>query len=139
MRVLPDTNVWIAWLRAGTADLDVAKDGRLGVFLSTIALQELWAGARSRRAASVLSQLTDLAREHRRLLNPPAAAWIVSGQVLREISATRRIGGPRLRALRNDVLLAATAVSYDATVLTSNEKDFKLVARFLDVRYRAPV
>ena len=81
----------------------------------------------------------DLAREHGRLLNPPAAAWIVSGQVLREISATHRVGGPRLRALRNDVLLAATAVSYDATVLTSNVKDFELVARFLDVRYRAPV
>ena len=139
MRVLPDTNVWIAWLRAGTADLDVEEGGRLAVFLSTIALQELWAGARSQGAASVLSQLMDLTREHGRLLNPPAAAWIVSGQVLREISATRRIGGPRLRALRNDVLLAATAVSYDATVLTSNEKDFKLVARFLDVRYRAPV
>ncbi len=139
MRVLPDTNVWIAWLRAGAADLEVEEGGRLGVFLSTIALQELWAGARSRGVASVLSQLMDLAREHGRLLNPPAAAWIVSGQVLREILATRRVGGPRLRALRNDVLLAATAVSYDATVLTSNVKDFALVARFLDVRYRAPI
>ena len=139
MRVLPDTNVWIAWLRAGAADLGVAKGGRLGVFLSTIVLQELWAGARSRGVASVLSQLMDLARKHGRLLNPPAAAWIVSGQVLREISATRRIGGPRLRGLRNDVLLAATAVSYGATVLTSNVKDFELVARFLDVRFRAPI
>lgn len=44
-----------------------------------------------------------------------------------------------LESQRNDVLLAATAVSYDATVLTSNVQDFKLVARFLDVRYRAPV
>ena len=139
MRVIPDTNVWIAWLRAGTADFGMAGGGRLGVFLSTIALQELWAGARSRGVASVLTQLMGLAREHGRLLNPPAAAWIVSGQVLREISATCRIGGPRLRALRNDALLAATAVSYDATVLTSNVKDFELLARFLGVRYRAPV
>ncbi len=139
MRVIPDTNVWIAWLRAGTADLDMVEGGRLGVFLSTIALQELWAGARSRGVASALSKLMGLAREHGRLLNPPAAAWIVSGQVLREISATRRIGGPRLRALRNDALLAATAVSYDATVLTANVKDFELLGRFLDVRYRAPV
>ena len=139
MRVIPDTNVWIAWLRAGTADFDVAERGRLGVFLSSIALQELWAGARSPDVASVLSKLMGLAREHGRLLNPPAAAWVVSGQVLREISASRSIGGPRLRALRNDVLLAATAVSYDATVLTSNVKDFELLATFLGVRYRAPV
>ncbi len=47
-------------------------------------------------------------------------------------------GGP-LRALRNDALLAATAVSYDATVLTANVKDFELLGRFLGVRYRAPV
>ena len=82
MTVVPDTNVWIAWLRAGIA---------------------------------LLKGTT----------------------VLAEIAAKRRLSAARLRVLRNGALLAATAASYDAVVLTANRKDFDLLSQFLDVRYQS--
>jgi predicted nucleic acid-binding protein len=138
VNVVPDTNVWIDWLRGGVAPGELEPGGRLDLFLTTIALQELWAGAQTESVSRVLTALGTLARTHGRLLNPPPPAWIVSGQVLAEIAARRRLSAARLRVLRNDALLAATALSYDAVVLTANRKDFDLLSQFLDVRYQAP-
>ena len=138
MNAIPDTNVWIRWFRQGRAPFVLQSGERLRFLLSSIALQELWAGAVSDGVARTLVAVTSLAREHGRLVNPPVAAWVVSGQVIGAIAATRRIGAARLRTLRNDVLLAATAVTYDATLLTSNVKDFALIAEFLPLRFQSP-
>lgn len=137
MTFVPDTNVWIAWLRAGIAPGALEGGGRLDLFLTSMALQELWAGAQTDSVGQTLTALGTLARRHGRFLNPPTAAWIVSGQVLAEIAAKRRLSAARLRVLRNDALLAATAASYDAVVLTANRKDFDLLSQFLDVRYQS--
>lgn len=135
MRVCPDTNVWIGWARRPPDRLLAEESGRLRVFLTTIALQELWAGARSGQERAYCERLDALARRYGRLLNPPGAAWILSGQALGVLAARRRAATARLRALRNDVLLAATALVYDAAVLTHDRADFELIARVLPVRY----
>jgi predicted nucleic acid-binding protein len=79
-----------------------------------------------------------LAWRHRRLLNPPAAAWILSGQALQLLARSRRYGSARMRALRNDVLLAATAFVYGAAVMTHNRADFLRIAEVLPVRVVSP-
>ena len=108
------------------------------MYLSTIALQELWAGVRSRREARDLNNLLDMALRRRRLANPPAAAWIMAGRALRQLGRGRRLGPAPLRTLRNDVLLAATAAVYGATVLTYNRADFAVIRRVLPVRFMVP-
>jgi predicted nucleic acid-binding protein len=72
------------------------------------------------------------------LLNPPAAAWILSGRTLRILDSRRGLSGARLWALRNDVLLAATAFVYGTAVMTSNTADFKRIAEVLPVRVVVP-
>jgi predicted nucleic acid-binding protein len=89
------------------------------VFLATIVLQELWAGARAPDQRAYAERLYETARGARRLLNPPAAAWILSGRTLRILDSRRGLSGARLWALRNDVLLAATAFVYGTAVMTS--------------------
>ena len=106
--------------------------------LTTIALQELWAGVRSGRVAKDVNGLLDVALRWRRLTNPPAPAWIVAGRAIGRLRRRGRVGPARLRSLRNDVLLAATAVAYGAVVLTYNRADFALIASVLPVRYRVP-
>ena len=138
MRVVPDTNVWIAWLARAPRDFLLAGGSRARVFVTTMALQELWAGARSAAERASCERLYELARRRRRLLNPPAPVWILSGQALNLLVRQRRLGPARLRALRNDVLLGATALAYGAAVMTRNRADFALIAKVLPVRVVGP-
>jgi predicted nucleic acid-binding protein len=136
VRVCPDTNCWIARL------LDPDRGHRVGerrvtVLLTTIVLQELWAGARTPEQRAYAEQVYHLARRHRRLLTPPAAAWILSGQALRLLARRHRFSSTRLRSLRNDVLLAATALVHRAAVLTYDQRDFDRIAQVLPVRVHA--
>lgn len=133
----PDTNVWLEWSRAGRAPF-VTAAGRLRVVLATVVLQEIWAGVRSRDEQRYVERLYVLAHRHRRVLNPHAAAWILSGQALGLLRGRAGLTPPRLRALRNDVLLAATAFVHGVTVLTRNVADFRLVATVLPVRFVEP-
>ena len=69
---------------------------------------------------------------------PPAAAWILAGQALGVLARRGRLGAARLRALRDDVLLAATAWAYDAAVMTHTRADFTRIASILPVRIVEP-
>lgn len=138
MKTFPDTNVWISWLGGRTAAPPQSGLDRYQVFLTTIALQELWAGLRSRGEARDLNALLDVATRRRRLVNPPAAAWIMTGRALRQLASRRRLGAARLGNLRTDVLLAATALAHGAAVLTYNRADFTLISTVLPVEFRAP-
>lgn len=133
--VIPDTNVWVAWFRAGRWSLEMETPGRR-ILVSTIVLQELWAGDRGGDERRDLDALYALAHRHRRLLNPTAVDWIISGRALASLARDRRVQPARLRALRNDVLLAVTGVTRDAEVLTRNAADFALIEGVLPVRYR---
>jgi predicted nucleic acid-binding protein len=104
------------------------------VFLVTIVLQELWAGARTAEERAYVERMHALAWRQRRLLNPPTGAWILSGQVLEVLARNRGFGPARLRVLRNDVLLAATAFVHGAAVMTHNRANFARIAAVLPVR-----
>lgn len=138
MRVVPDTNVWISWFARPPEGFPLARGGRARVFLTTIALQELWAGARSAEERSYCDRLYELARRRGRLLNPPGAAWILSGQALSLLMRRGRVSTAGGRALRNDVLLATTALSHRAVVMTHDRADFDRIAAVLPVRVMRP-
>jgi predicted nucleic acid-binding protein len=131
---VPDTNVWLAWFARAPERFPLASGGRVRVYLTTIALQELWAGTRSRDERDHCDRLYELARTRGRLLNPPGAAWILAGQGLNVLSRRGRLGPARLRALRNDVLLAAAAFTHGAAVMTRDVRDFERIAEVLPVR-----
>lgn len=135
MNAVPDTNVWVRWLRDRVPLRRSPQCEAWRVHLSSIVLHELWAGVRNRREADDLRRLYTLARRRHRLVTPPAPAWIRSGQVLSELAHTRRFGPARLRSIRNDVLLAVSASFADATVLTDNVADFEVIAAITPVRY----
>jgi predicted nucleic acid-binding protein len=138
MTVVPDTNIWIGWLAHRTLDRD-AWGGALGrVLVSTIVLQELWAGVSNVAERADLRRIYELARRRRTLSNPPAVAWVLSGEALQALRTRRSIGSARLRALRNDALLAATAFAEGATIITRNTRDFELLSHVMPVAFRTP-
>jgi len=63
---------------------------------------------------------------------------VPGGQVLEVLARSGRFGAQRLRALRNDVLLAATAFVYGGAVMTRDRRDFDRIAEVLPVRIVSP-
>lgn len=138
MRVVPDTTVWLSWFARPPERFPLADGGRALVFLTTMALQEMWAGTRSAEERRYCERLYEMARSRGRLLNPPGAAWILSGQALSLLARGGRVGAAKWRSLRNDVLLAATAFTHRAAVMTHDHADFDRIAQVLPVRVVSP-
>jgi predicted nucleic acid-binding protein len=143
VKVCPDTNCWIERLVSPNPWHEV--DGGEGeetrhahILLTTIVLQELWAGARVPDQRAYAERLYEAARRSQRLLTPSAAAWILSGKALQILARRGRFSSARLRALRNDVLLAATALVHGAAVMTKDRVDFARIAEVLPVRVVTP-
>jgi predicted nucleic acid-binding protein len=93
---------------------------------SAVVLAELWRGARSKSDQSLLTALEKRAT----VLAPTANNWLESGHILLAMSSDHGFQGPRLRDLHFDVLIALTARSSGATLITSNRNDFEMIHRY---------
>jgi len=93
---------------------------------SAVVLAELWRGARSKSDQNLLKALEKRAAA----LTPTANNWLESGQILLSISSDHGFHGPTLRDLHFDVLIALTARSHGATLITSNRSDFEMIHRY---------
>ena len=93
---------------------------------SAVVLAELWRGARSKADRNLLKTLENKAA----VLTPTANNWLESGQILLSIASDHGFQGPGLRDLHFDVLIALTARSHGATLITSNRKDFEMIHHY---------
>jgi predicted nucleic acid-binding protein len=88
-----------------------------------VVLAELWRGARKPAEREFLRALQ---RNHP-VLAPTAGNWLESGQLLAKIGADKGFTPQKLRDLHFDVLIALTARSHGARLITSNRADFELI------------
>ena len=126
-----DTSIYISALRQGNqatvALRRLAADEPL--WLSSVVLQELYAGAgdRERQVVERLERDFDKAK---RILVPNLSDWTQAGRVLARLAAKydyEKIGRGRLT---NDALIAMSAGRLAITVITANEKDYRRLAEF---------
>jgi predicted nucleic acid-binding protein len=61
---------------------------------------------------------------------PTKKNWLESGQILAKIRANTGFTPGKLRDLHFDVLIALTARSHGARLITSNHTDFTLIQRY---------
>jgi predicted nucleic acid-binding protein len=134
--VLPDTSVWIPWLRLGnpTRVRQAAGAGAV-VWLSAVSVQELYAGARGKHQEAVQSIAGEFARAGR-VLVPDLSDWKKTGLVLAQVA--ERFGYEQIgrNRLSNDALIAATAARHQLLLLTANPRDFARLAEFLPFEWR---
>ncbi len=97
---------------------------------SSVVLAELWRGATK---PSDREFLRILARNHP-ILTPTENNWIESGEVLARIRADRGFAPPKLRDLHFDVLIALTARSHGARLITTNRTDFELINSYREFK-----
>jgi predicted nucleic acid-binding protein len=129
--ILFDSSMYISALRRGSdAALTLrrlAPDAPL--WLSSVVLEELYAGAGGRDRHVVERMERDFERA-KRILVPNLSDWTQTGRVLARLAAKydyEQIGRGRLT---NDALIGMSAGRLGITVVTANERDFSRLAEF---------
>ena len=123
--VVFDTSVFIDHLRSGRHQQRIAAVTGL-IRRSSVVLAELWRGATKPAEREFLKAL---ARNHP-ILTPTEKNWLESGQILGRICADKGFKPDKLRDLHFDVLIALTARSHGARLITSNRSDFELISDY---------
>ena len=100
------------------------------VRLSSVVLAELLRGV---SGPAELKFLRPLARNHP-VLTPTQKNWLESGEILAKIRADHGFEPHKLRDLHFDVLIALTARSYGARLVTTNRRDFELIHRYRQIK-----
>ncbi len=96
-------------------------------YLSAVVILELLVGARSPRDRRALKALVTDFRRSGRILVPTASVYEEAGEVLRRLQAEMGYGVSGASSLVNDVLIALSARSIGATVITQNRGDFEAI------------
>jgi predicted nucleic acid-binding protein len=90
---------------------------------SSVVLAELWRGATKPAEREFLRTL----EKNHPILTPTEKNWLESGQILGKILGDRGYTPDKLRDLHFDVLIALTARSNGARLITSNRSDFETI------------
>lgn len=124
-----DTSVLIDRWRTNRHAARMAEFGLL-IRNSSVVLAELWRGATEPEEQTTLREL----EKNHAILTPTAKNWLESGHILATIRRERGLEAKKLRELHFDVLIALTARTVGARLITSNPSDFELVRRYRDFK-----
>ena len=130
-RILFDTSVYIKSLRSQDDSLLRTRTVVPGtaLWLSSVVLEELYAGARVGKMAA-LEKLERDFRTVRRLLVPDISDWVAAGRILAKIGAKYGFDQIGRARLTNDTLIGVSAARSGVRILTTNPKDFARIAEF---------
>ena len=122
-RIVIDTNVYVDWLNEGQHEAILFQREAVK-YLSAVVLMELSAGAFSTRDRRLVREVTSAFAKVGRILVPSVTIYEEAGDVLRRLQESRGYTVASAYGLVNDVLIALSARSIGATVITQNERDF---------------
>ncbi|MFZ3212472.1 MAG: type II toxin-antitoxin system VapC family toxin [Terriglobales bacterium] len=120
--VIFDTSIFVDHLRTGRHQQRIESVTGL-IRTSAVVLAELWRGTTQPAERKFLQALE---RNHA-ILTPTEKNWRESGQLLAKIRADKGFPPEKLRDLHFDVLIALTARSHGARLITSNRSDFEMI------------
>jgi predicted nucleic acid-binding protein len=120
-----DSSIYVDDLRTCRYTERVGMIGDL-VRNSSVVLAELWRGATSEAEKKFLFWLAS----NYPVLTPSESNWLESGQILQRIQMDHGFESKKLRDLHFDVLIALTARTHGARLITSNRADFELIRKY---------
>lgn len=120
-----DTSIFIDHLRTGRHQQRIAATTGL-VRNSAVVLAELSRGATKPSEKEFVERL---GRNHP-ILTPTENNWLESGRLLSKIRVDKGFHADKLRDLHFDLLIALTARSTGARLVTSDRADFELIASY---------
>jgi len=125
--VIFDSSILIDHLRTNCHAKRMAALDDL-VRYSAVVLAELWRGASTQAEQAFLRAL----ERNYPIFAPTEKNWLESGRILAKIQAERGYEPRKLRELHFDVLIALTARTRGAKLITSNRGDFELIRKYRD-------
>lgn len=137
MAVLFDSSLYISALRERNLGVGAFTRwaGNEPVWLSSVVLEELYAGAQNREEKLVEALERDFSRVNR-ILVPNLGDWVTTGRILSRIAAKYGFDSIRQSRLTNDGLIGMSASRMGVTVFTANERDFLRFAEFRPFRWQ---
>lgn len=132
-RLVIDTNIYIDWLNKGRYE-DVLFQRDAVKYLSAVVVMELRAGAVLRADRRLVQRLETAFERAGHILTPSQVLFAEAGDTLRrlKVEAGYHLGGSH--SIANDVLIALSARSIGATVVTRNERDYRAIGRIRSFR-----
>jgi predicted nucleic acid-binding protein len=127
--VIFDTSVLVDEARTGRHRKSIASVGGL-VRTSSVVLAELMRGV---VGPAEHKFLRSLARNYP-ILTPTQKNWLESGEILANLRADHGFEPHKLRDLHFDVLIALTARSHGARLITTNRTDFELIRSYREIK-----
>ena len=121
-----DTSVYIENFRTGRFTLPLLQSHFIPR-CSSVVLHELLRGAKLELERRFVRDLF----HHCFILTPTRQHWIDSAEVLDAIRTNEHYDTEKIREVAFDVLIALSARSIGATVITCNESDFQVIRRRL--------
>jgi predicted nucleic acid-binding protein len=97
--------------------------------MSSVVLAELLRGVTGLAEHKFLRTLA-----RNQILTPTQKNWLESGEILARIGADQGFEPRKLRELHFDVLIALTACSYGARLITTNRGDFEMISRYRQIK-----
>jgi len=127
--VIFDTSVLVDEARTGHHRKKIESvDGVIR--MSSVVLAELLRGVAGPAEYKFLSGLA----RNQPILTPTEKNWLESGEILARIRADHGFQPHKLRHLHFDVLIALTARSHGARLITTNRADFELISRYRQIK-----
>jgi len=123
--VLFDASVFVDQLRTGRHQHRINSMTGL-VRTSSVILAELWRAATKPEERQFLQKLE---RNHP-ILTPTEKNWLESGRLLQRMRVDHGFTPDKLRDLHSDVLIALTARSHGARLITSDRADFEMILKY---------
>jgi predicted nucleic acid-binding protein len=127
--VIFDTSIFIDHLRTGCHHQRIEFVTGL-IRTSSVVLAELWRGVTEPVEREFLRKL----EKNHPILTPTEKNWLESGQLLGKIHADTGFSPDKLRDLHFDLLIALTARSHGARLITSDRSDFEVILRYRKVQ-----
>ena len=121
-----DTSVYIENFKTDRFTRQIAESAFIPRY-SAVVIHELLRGARTSAEVEFIDRLVQ--RSH--LVTPTERHWIDAAEILKRLRTRERYDGNKIRGLAFDVLIALSARSIGATLVTCNEGDFRAIGRHL--------
>lgn len=123
--VIFDTSIFIDHLRTGCHQERIDSVSGL-IRTSSVVLAELWRGAGKPAEQTFLKEL----EKNHPVLTPTDKNWLESGVLLGKMRQDKGFTPDKIRDLHFDMLIALTARSFGARLITSNRGDFELIKSY---------
>lgn len=131
-KAVPDTSFLIKHFREGSVqDAFLNLNKYYHITFSSVVLMELLAGAYDRKEQKLIEQI----KNNFTVITVTERQWYIAGNVMLKLRRDKKIDPLRIKNLLADILIAVSIRDIGASLITRNDKDFKLIKEVIDFQY----